>query len=277
MGKLLGGMVRVFRKYAEAQSAPLNDAADGLRAYLSRLGVSDEAGARALSALAEPFSERGPEAHLTWDSPDTFLRNIYGDLYHTDRSDSARTHARLLAGVPEGWHQIVAAHMREGETPHAGIWLGHGSVLELGHPFFSPEKGFAGESKPGDDALGAYNTQFKSMLVGGSPGMYSTISRHELGHALDHALGWPSLSPAFTEVHREVLRLIKKRDPEIAAHFAAEGRGQEELFAEGFPWFHHIQSPGFGSTAKPAFMSSVDAARHMAGYYDALGSTLGIA
>ena len=284
MRTLCAAAVRVVKRDAEVRSAPLNDVADKLQAQLSRLGVADEAGARALRAVAEPFTDRGPDAHLTRNSPDTFLRNIYGDLYRTDGSFQARVHGDELAAVPEGWHRIVAAHMREDmrEGDDAvGIWLGEGSVRELGHPWFPPDR---------DAGVGVYNPLFKAMLAGGRQDgriigdrrmLGLDTAPHELGHAVDHALGWPSHAPAFTEVHHRVLPLMQKMtSPEAAAYYAqGVDRGKEELFAEGFQWFHTVQPGGvdFSSTRKPTFWGSVAAARHLTGYYEALGSKLGIA
>lgn len=249
-GELYDRAVRAVKGDAEVRSAPLNDVADKLRAQLPELGVSDEARARALRAVAEPFADGGPGAHLARDSPDAFLRNIYRDQYHTDGSALAQTYARSLTSAPEKFHRIVAAHTRE--DPLGGIWLGGISLFNFGHPAIPAVKrgNMPRGWPPGsswDDVGGVYSNEYRAVLVrnSGRPSGSLNLALHEFGHAVDYALGNPSQAPAFTELHRSVLPLIQKlTDPESVSIYAQAGRrGKLELFAEGFAWLYNGEQP----------------------------------
>lgn len=213
-----------------------------------------------------------------------YLRNIYEDRYHMDGSAQAHQYARSLALLPDQYHRIVAAHMKE--NPHGGIWLGTGHLHDLGHAEWSAARrrdqtprGWP-ESLTWDDASGVYSIKFRALLVGHTQYSREDTASHEFGHALDDALGRPSQGPVFSQFHAKVLRHIQNTSP-ISAEYCAQpgGAGKQELFAEGFAWYNRTMQNlpnGVDSTAQPEFYGSVAAGRHLIDFYQALDKALGI-
>lgn len=274
-------LIPLAKRVAQVRAALPGRAAEGLQATASTLRAGDESNAKEIAAA---FSgDRGPHPGPTPPAPmlpkrvkrtnpaDEFLRDIYGDRYHTNGSVLAQAYARSLTAVPEKLHRTVAAHMRE--RPHGGIWVGDGSLLTLGHPEWSvATRGGTPEGWPQgttwNDVGGAYDVDHRALLA--AQPYESDIALHEFGHAVDHAFGMPSQGPAFAEVYANVLPRIPHESSEAAAYFAQPGGvGEEELFAHGFGWFHD-------STEQPGFFDSVAAGRHLTDYYQAFEARIGI-
>lgn len=284
---------------------PLRHIAGHIRAGESEFGTADGSGAHAVKAEATPFVDQNSGPHPAVlpgaafprvpNQADAFLRGIYGDQYHTDGSTLARHYAHSLASAPEELHRIVATHMKE--RCHGGIWLGDSGVLELGHPEWTPATR-GGDRPPGysdrrtwKDATGTYDWLERALLLGRhSPITASAdVALHELGHATDHALGWPSQGPAFAAVYDRVLPLIRQESPDAVDYYGPSDSNdlnelnekKEELFAEGLAWFRSTEQPEgfvwFDSSEQPAFFNSVAAGHHMADYFRTLEKTLGIA
>lgn len=226
----------------------------------------------------------GPERNPTEPSAHEYLRRRYGDRYHMDGSPKTDEYARSLAALPDQYHRIVAAHMKE--NPNGGIWLGAGHLHDLGHAAWSTARrrehrprGWP-EGMTWDDAGGMYSLKFRALLVGHTPNSRDETVRHEFGHALDHALREPSQGPIFSQFHAKVLRHLQVTNPKSAEYYSQAGRaGKQELFAEGFAWYSGtMQDPphGVGGTAQPEFYGSAAAARHLTDFYRLLDKELRI-
>ncbi|MEV0105890.1 hypothetical protein AB0H42_06055 [Nocardia sp. NPDC050799] len=233
---------------------------------------------------SENADASGARSNATDDSVDRYLRSIYDDRYHVDGSARAQEYARSLASLPDRYHRIVAAHMKE--YPDGGIWLGSGRLHDLGHAAWSATR--PRDEKPAawpdgstwDDVGGVYSERFRALLVGHAQHSRKATAPHEFGHALDDALDRPSKEPVFSQFHTMVLRHIQVTSPKGAEYFARPGEsGKRELFAEGIAWREKtVQniSDGVGSAAPPEFYGSVAAGRHLTSFYEALERELGI-
>ncbi|MGW4095135.1 hypothetical protein [Nocardia sp. NPDC004750] len=224
----------------------------------------------------------------TFTRSEHFMREMYGSRYHTDGSYISLVHSETLAEtLPERLHHYVSRHMSK--NIHGGIWLGsEKNVLDLGHPYLSVARAdeLAQSLPPGAEfktIAGLYNPNEHAMLVSGRRGGYYDVVLHEFGHALDHALEYPSEGKLFTEVHARVVPLIQQASPKAAEHFALAGpAGRSELFAEGTAWFYYDSRPegsgsgGWGDREPPDFLKSAAAGRYLADYYQAFEKALGI-
>lgn len=289
---LRDGLIPVVKKAAEVRAAPPRHAAERLLSATSALQAAGESAAQKAAAVAD--GDQGSHPHLVQplaplprrtkrpDPADEFLKDIYGDRYHSNGSTLAHTYARSLARIPEKFHRAVADYMKE--SPLGGIWLGDTSLLELGHPEWSAATRGEKEKPEGwpegttwNDVGGAYDLKHR-VLLAGKP-YESVVALHEFGHAVDDAFGMPSQAPAFARVHADVVSLIPYESSESAAYFAQpEGVGEAELFAHGWGWFHDTHQPDgfvwFDNTQQPRFFDSVAAGYHLTDYYQALLSRI---
>ncbi|GAA5104458.1 hypothetical protein [Nocardia iowensis] len=262
-------------KETRALAWRLNMAADGSRDSVLRAMGADSV----IPARMDPFDSGARKPFNNASSgADFFLRNIYGRQYHHDYSTRAFAYIDSLASVPAGWHRIFAYFARG--RPNGGIWLGDTDLLNLGHPDWPPGKEGGPQGAPNGvtwaHILGLYDSNSRAMLVGRGLGGSVDVAVHELGHAVDHALGeqgkdavgWLSDGEAFKAVHSIVVPYLRSIDPAVADMYAEPQTGRKQLFAESFAWFHR--------TYGESFSGSFIAAEHLTDYYRALSSSLRI-
>ncbi|MFG1792687.1 hypothetical protein [Nocardia sp. NPDC049149] len=216
-----------------------------------------------------------------------FLAQIYGNQFHTDNSWRAMFSAEHLAGLPQPLHDRVAAHMRT--SPHGGIWLGEDSVVDIGHPAW-PKGNVANQQPRGwpkgttwRDVGGVYLPDHRAMLIGHTQRSDHLTGRHEFGHAVDAALGYPSQEMKFKAVHQAVLGHFSGMNSEALKYMAQPGGvGQSELFAQAFAWYDYVhKTQGQGILLPPTtpaltFLRSPAAAQHLIAYFDHLYTVLRI-
>lgn len=283
-------LIALAKDVMELRADPPRRSAEHLRAANSAIHSAEESSSSRVAAASAgdhklypnpiaPVASLHEMADRT-NPEDGFLRRLYGERYHTDGSPLARTYARSLALVPERYHRVVAAHMRN--RRYGGIWIGDASVLNLGHRKWSvatrhdaPQGWPSGSSW--DDIRGVYDPKHRALFVGHDKATSSVnCPLHEFGHAFDDACGHLSQSKAFTEVYVRVISLMKQTSPEAVAYYTQPGyAGKAELFAEGFAWFYNGKQPqglvGVDRTEQPMFFGSVAAGHHMLDYFSRSG------
>ncbi|MET8798455.1 hypothetical protein ABZV91_18735 [Nocardia sp. NPDC004568] len=267
-------LLKVSRDVRDLHKDPLNKHATTIRGANNAIWAGADAdGAAQFGATASGVAP--PEMA---GRADELLRNIYGNRFHTSGSPATRANADSLISAPEGWHRVVASNMKE--EPHGGLWLGDGSLLDLGHPAHSaksPDEPLPHrtDGMTWGEVPGAYAVKYRALLVGNTRYSRPGTASHEFTHAFDHAVGSPSSGSDFAEVYAQVKPLIEH---EVPPHiWTLPDGGKREIFAEGGAWLNQNRRILFGDadhTIQPTFFNSAAAGHHMKEYFQHLESNL---
>jgi hypothetical protein len=137
----------------------------------------------------------------------------------------------------------------------SGVYVGDDVLGKLGHAGVShwPPPWSWPRGSTWDDVGGVFNPGTRAMLAGNKPGGSISVALHEFGHAVDCALGNPSLRSEFAEAHRRALNLADPAgtNPRWDPFGYPGGAGGDEMFAEGFAVVVSGAQEMLGSAAAP--------------------------
>jgi len=244
---------RTRDNYVDEETWPQQSAAEYARGILDAF---DKPGDPGTETYLDKSSYRMPvlDGTLNRDRP----LAVYGDLLRIEDNDQGTLkHLADMELLPAEVHLIVARHMQHGRTRYnrpelsksTGIWLGSKPVSQLDHQqelATERPRGWA-EGKTFDHVDGVYNYAGPTLVVGVSESSKRRGEKqpalHELGHALDSAVGSllqeddhnlssrASEEPAWVKLWQDTLDAA----PDISPYFRQKvGAGNVELWAEAF-------------------------------------------
>lgn len=144
------------------------------------------------AVVQPPPAKPATVSNIKPPTPRQKFQQIYGDRLRI-KSTSNLVDQRLenLSRIPDSHHKIVAQHFRNGE-PQAGMFIGDGAITDLS----AQGRALKGLQPRGwtpgstfDEVAGVYMPADRQLLIGSKPHGSVSLSNHEFGHALDHALG----------------------------------------------------------------------------------------
>lgn len=163
------------------------------------------------------------------------LEQTYGKNVHGVGTN--RIHERDLAMFSDEVHATLAEHFKSGRGRHAGIHIGGRGTYVTDLDGMKNLKGQTPRGWPPgsswDQVPGLYSPSDRAVIMGDNVDHGSvSLALHESSHALDDALGTPSMTRQFKEVHREFEQSVP-----MSPYFSRAGNptgAESETFAEGF-------------------------------------------
>ena len=172
--------------------------------------------------------------------PVRLMPGVPSPLANRKPGDLAEAAVAGLADIPDAIHRRVNAYM-DAWSPSAGIYVTRGQMVD-----FVPElraianehpRGYA-EGKTWRDSGGLHSQSENLIAVGtprgetGSEQRYYSTAQHEMGHALDSSMGFPSRQPQWRE---QVLKLADSPQLSVNPYYRADGNPygwDSEAFAQ---------------------------------------------
>ncbi len=197
------------------------------------------------------------------------LQKIYGGKLRVHDA-TGEAHAEEFAKIPDAIHRALAAHIEK-------IDFGNGSVAD-----YKPEvrgvqpRGWP-PGKTWADVPGGYDPGTRHLMAGGGQAHGSTsLALHEGGHAVDMALGQPSLDVDFVLLHSAATK------QDVSPYFAQAGAaGLSETWAEVFAaWVSTREEPSstrsqkIGNAIGLSGDNAADIGARMADHFDKMLANL---
>lgn len=171
-------------------------------------------------------------------TPRQKLGQIYGDKLKIKTTDNiVEQRLENLSRIPDSHHRRVAQHFRNGNED-AGLYIGKGDITN-----FSPQsrrlKGVQPRGWPEgstfDEVAGVYMPSDRQLLIGTRSHGCVSLSNHEFGHAVDHAMG--QLSDNSSAFSLAATKITHSRVFSVTPYMSAVGNPtgwRSEFFAEGY-------------------------------------------
>ncbi|KEZ35849.1 hypothetical protein [Frankia sp. CeD] len=245
------------------------------RDRLGRFATTDHGDASAIGfGRRKEGRHRAGRTPADWEQAEQRLRGVYGDrLRVAGREHPAVRQALIdLDVMPEDHKRRLAEHFRG--VDGGGILIGKGRAMDVYRAHNRQDLIDKVWGTPlGRRAVGLYITTPRVMAVGTDETGSPSAAQHEAGHALDHALRFPSQNrklPVWYTVARA-------RHHNLLHDYFAQpgGEGQRESFAEGYAlWNAYRHDPDRTRKIADGLGAPVNDPKYR-GESERLGRTLG--
>lgn len=234
-----------------------------------------DASAIGIGRRKEPGRHRAGRPPAAHEEAERRLRQRFGaDRIHVaDRDHPAVRQALIDLDAMPVDHQERIARLLAGE-PGGGILIGKGRAMDVYRTHRRQDLIDKVWGTPlGRDAVGLYMSGPRVLAIGTDETSSPSVAQHEAGHALDHALGFPSQNrklPVWPAVsrgrHYGLLHRYYAQD---------QGVGQRESFAEAYAgWNAWRHDPDRARKIAAGLGAPVDDPK-LGGESERLGRTLG--